>query len=165
MNRLALTSNSPRETEELGRLLGSLLTRGTFIALHGELGSGKTCFTRGVVATAAPESAHLVASPTFAIMNEYPGAIPIYHFDFYRLYSCHEIAELGFEEYLQDDGICIAEWSERLGELLPPDHLSVTFEHADDDQRHIIFEANGSETDGLLTRFAAMAKPVIFSLT
>jgi len=165
MKRLALTSNSPRETEEVGQQLGSLATRGTFIALHGELGSGKTCFTRGVVATAAPESAHLVASPTFAIMNEYTGAIPVYHFDFYRLSSCHEIAELGFEEYLHAGGICIAEWSERLGELLPPDYLSITFEHAGDDRRHIIFEANGSESEGLLTQFATLEKTVIFSLT
>lgn len=165
MKRLALTSSSPRETEELGQQLGSILTRGAFIALHGELGSGKTCFTRGVVATAAPGSAHLVASPTFAIMNEYPGAIPVYHFDFYRLSSSHEIAELGFEEYLQDDGICIAEWSERLGELLPQDHLSVTFEHTSEDQRQITFEATGSETDVLLARFATLEKPVIFSLT
>ena len=165
MTRLALTTSSSNETEELGRQLGSILTRGTFIALHGELGSGKTCFTRGVVATAAPGSAHLVASPTFAIMNEYPGALPIYHFDFYRLSGCHEIAELGFEEYFQDDGICIAEWSERLGELLPPDYMSITFEHAGDDQRHIIFEANGPETESLLTRFATLEKSVIFSLT
>lgn len=156
MTRLALTSNSPDETEELGRRLGTILTRGTFIALRGELGGGKTCFTRGVVAAAAPESAHLVASPTFAIMNEYPGVIPIHHFDFYRLSSCHEIAELGFEEYLQGDGICIAEWSERLGELLPTDYLSITFEHAGDDQRRIIFEANGPETDDLLNRFASL---------
>lgn len=165
MNRLALTSNSSCETEELGQRLGSILTRGTFIALHGELGSGKTCFTRGVVATAAPDSAHLVASPTFAIMNEYPGAIPVYHFDFYRLTNCHEIAELGFEEYLHANGICIAEWPERLGELLPRDYLSITFEHAGEDQRQIIFEANGPETKDLLTRFVTLEKPVIFSLT
>ena len=165
MNRLALTSNSPCETEELGQRLGSILTRGMFIALRGELGSGKTCFTRGVVATAAPQSAQMVASPTFAIMNEYPGEIPIYHFDFYRLSSCHEIAELGFEEYFQDDGICIAEWSERLGELLPQNYLNINFEHAGDDQRHIIFEANDAETESLLTRFATFEKPAKFSLT
>lgn len=165
MTKLALTSNSPSETEELGQRLGAVLTLGTFVALRGELGGGKTCFTRGVVAAAAPESAHLVASPTFAIMNEYPGAVPIYHFDFYRLSGCHEIAELGFEEYLQGDGICIAEWAERLGELLPTDYLSITFEHTGDDQRRIIFEANGPETDGLLNRFASLEKPVIFSLT
>ena len=165
MSRLALTSNSSCETEELGRRLGSILTRGTFIALHGELGSGKTCFTRGVVAAAAPESAHLVASPTFAIMNEYPGTVPIYHFDFYRLTNCHEIAELGFDEYLHDNGICIAEWSERLGELLPPEYLSITFEHAGDDQRQIVFASNGPETAGLLKQLAALEKPDIFSLT
>lgn len=165
MSRLAIISGSSQETEEAGRQLGALLAGGNFIALHGELGSGKTCFTRGVVAAAAPESAHLVSSPTFAIMNEYPGAIPVYHFDFYRLNNGHEIVELGFEEYLHGNGICIAEWSERLGELLPPDHLSVNFEYTGDDQRNISFEATGTETEGLLSRFAKLEKFVIFPLT
>lgn len=140
----------------MGRLFGSLLTRGTFIALHGELGSGKTCFTRGIVATAAPASAHLVASPTFAIMNEYPGPAPVYHFDFYRLAGAGEIAELGFEEYFLGDGICIAEWSERLDQLLPRDHLSITLEHAGDDERRLIFEAAGPGPEALLARFAEL---------
>lgn len=156
MIRLALVSRSPAETEELGRRFGSLLTGGTFIALQGELGSGKTCFTRGVVAAAAPASAHLVASPTFAIMNEYPASAPVYHFDFYRLASAGEIAELGFEEYFLGGGICIAEWSERLGELLPSDHLSVTLEHTGEEGRRLIFEAAGPGPEALLARFAEL---------
>lgn len=157
MKRLAILSRSSGETEEMGQWLGSVLTKGSLVALRGELGSGKTCFTRGVVATAAPESAHLVASPTFAIMNEYPGAIPVYHFDFYRLSGDNEIAELGFEEYFQGDGICVIEWSERLKELLPKDYLSVSFQHRGDDQRQVVFEANGSEPEFLLAGFATLA--------
>lgn len=164
MSRLTLISQSPDETGEMGRQLGSVLEPGIFIALRGELGGGKTCFTRGVVAGAAPESAHLVASPTFAIMNEYPGTPPVHHFDFYRLTSGHEIVELGFEEYFQGAGICIAEWSERLGDLLPPDHLGITFEYAGDDRRRITFEAVGLAPEAVLARFGMLREPLLKNL-
>lgn len=157
MTVLALHSRSAIQTEELGRRLGPLLEPGMFVALRGELGGGKTCFTRGVVDAVAPESARLVASPTFAIMNEYPGATPVYHFDFYRLSTPHEIEELGFEEYFHGDGICIAEWPERLGGLIPGDHLCVTFTHAGDDGRAITMEAGGPRAEKLLNRFADLA--------
>lgn len=159
MKRLSLATSSPAETEELGRCLGEMLTPGTFVALCGELGGGKTCFTRGVVSGAAPQSAHLVASPTFAIMNEYPGAPPIHHFDFYRFSSCHEIAELGFEDFFQGEGICLAEWAERLEELLPVERLSVTFQHDGDDRRIISIQAEGSGPEALLERLATRQQP------
>jgi tRNA threonylcarbamoyladenosine biosynthesis protein TsaE len=159
MKLLTLWTDTPGETEILGQRLGSLLTPGVFIALCGELGGGKTCFTRGIVTGAAPESAHLVASPTFAIMNEYPGTPPIYHFDFYRFSSCHEIAELGFEDYFQGHGICIAEWAEKLDELLPHERLDITFAHGGDDRRSITFTAFGSAHEALLERLAALTPP------
>ena len=149
---MVVLSRSAAQTEEIGRTLGSLLQAGSFLALFGDLGGGKTCFTRGVVAALAPGSAHLVASPTYAIMNEYPGPLPVYHFDFYRLASGEEIAELGFDDYFQDKGVCIAEWSERLGDRLPSDHLGITFEHDGDDRRRIHFEAQGPESLALLTK-------------
>jgi tRNA threonylcarbamoyladenosine biosynthesis protein TsaE len=128
------------------------------VALRGELGSGKTCFTRGIVAGAAPASAHLVASPTFAIMNEYPGEVPVHHFDFYRLATVGEIAELGFEEYLEGDGICVVEWSERLEGLLPDEHLIVTMEYSGDEQRRLTLEAGGSRSRELLARFGELTE-------
>lgn len=155
MARLVSVSDSPEATELLGQLLGKLLKPGMFIALHGELGGGKTCFTRGVIAGAAPQSSHMVASPTFAIMNEYPGAPSIYHFDFYRLASSSEIAELGFEDFFEGKGICIVEWPERMAELLPDDHLSVTFEHSGDTRRTITLESLGKRHDSLLAELAA----------
>ncbi len=154
MKQLTLCTDSPDGTEVLGQRLGSLLTPGIFIALCGELGGGKTCFTRGIVAGAAPEFSHLVASPTFAIMNEYPGTPPIYHFDFYRFSSCHEISELGFEDYFQGHGICIAEWAEKLDELLPDERLDITFAHAGEDRRSITFTACGPVAEALLERLA-----------
>lgn len=159
MQRLTLLSQSPGETELLGQRLGALLSAGMFIALCGELGGGKTCFTRGIVTGAAPEYANLVASPTFAIMNEYPAAPPIYHFDFYRFCSCHEIAELGFEEYFQGHGICIAEWAEKLEELLPSERLEITFGHAGDDRRCITFTACGTSHETLLEQLSAAEFP------
>jgi tRNA threonylcarbamoyladenosine biosynthesis protein TsaE len=149
---VVLLSRSAARTEEIGRTLGSLLQAGSFLALFGDLGGGKTCFTRGVVAALAPGSAHLVSSPTYAIMNEYPGPLPVYHFDFYRLASGDEIAELDFDDYFQDKGVCIAEWSERLGDRLPPDHLGITFEHDGGDRRRIHFEARGADYRTLLTK-------------
>lgn len=147
-------SHSPSDTENFGHRVGLLLIPGSFVALHGELGGGKTCFTRGLVSAVAPQSLHLVASPTFAIMNTYPGITPVYHFDFYRLSGEYEIFELGFEDYLQGDGICVAEWSERLGSLLPSDHLSITFKHAGEDLRQISIEAFGPEAEELLAQLA-----------
>jgi tRNA threonylcarbamoyladenosine biosynthesis protein TsaE len=147
---VTLVTRSPIETELLGRRLGSALKKGAFLALYGDLGGGKTCFTRGIVAAAAPESLHLVASPTFAIMNEYPGIVPVYHFDFYRLSSGHEIAELGFDDFFDGDGICIAEWAERLGEMLPREHIKVHFEHAGNDERRITVTASSHDLLTLL---------------
>lgn len=150
MTRVEVLTTSPRGTEQLGERLGRLLKPGMLLALHGELGGGKTCLTRGLVTGAAPDSADLVASPTFAIMNEYPGNPPVYHFDFYRLGGVNDIAELGFEEYLNGSGICIVEWAERLGDLLPADHISITFGICGDTGRNIAFEARGDMSEAVL---------------
>lgn len=154
---MQLRSVSADMTERLGRLLGSLLAPADFIALRGDLGGGKTCLTRGIVAAVAPDSARLVASPTFAIMNSYPGQPPVYHFDFYRLGGDDDIAELGFEEYFQGDGVAIVEWSERLDELLPGDRLTIDFEYAGEDERLITLSASGPRSQGLLQRFCQLA--------
>lgn len=155
-------SRSADRTEEIGRILGACLHKGAFLALYGDLGGGKTCFTRGVVTAVAPGSAHLVASPTFAIMNEYPGPVPVYHFDFYRLAGGDEIAELGFDDYFRGDGVCIVEWSERLGYTLPPDHLAVTFEYLEEDSRTISIKARGADSLAVLVKLTVQLIPEEF---
>jgi tRNA threonylcarbamoyladenosine biosynthesis protein TsaE len=150
-----ITTGSPDETEQLGAVIGSLLRPGSFLALRGDLGGGKTCLTRGVVASLAPQSSGLVASPTYAIMNSYPGSTPVYHFDFYRLTCEDDIAELGFEEYFYGDGVCVVEWSERLAELLPSDVLTLLFEYAGDDRRTITITSSGQKSDAVLEQLAA----------
>lgn len=155
MSGLEIISNSARETEELGKKLGALLPAGAFVALRGGLGGGKTCFTRGVVASVAPQSAHLVASPTFAIMNSYPGAIPVYHFDFYRMTGDNDIAELGFDDYFHGSGVCVVEWSERLSELLPDDRITVEFKYSpESDRRLISINASGDLSHAVLAHFS-----------
>jgi len=150
-----ITTGSPDETEQLGAAIGSLLRPGSFLALRGDLGGGKTCLTRGVVASLAPQSSGLVASPTYAIMNSYPGSTPVYHFDFYRLTCEDDIAELGFEEYFYGDGVCVVEWSERLAGLLPSDILTLLFEYAGDDRRTITITSSGQKSDAVLEQLAA----------
>lgn len=154
MPRIRITSSSSLETEALGGVLGSLLQPGSFLALRGDLGGGKTCLTRGVVASLAPQSSTLVASPTYAIMNCYPGNTPVYHFDFYRLTGDDDIAELGFEEYFYGDGVCVVEWSERLVELLPADVLTLLFEYAGENQRLITITGSGEKSDAVIERLA-----------
>ncbi len=154
MSVLQVSSGSPGETEELGASIGSLLPVGSFLALRGDLGGGKTCLTRGVVASLAPQSVHLVASPTYAIMNCYPGTTPVYHFDFYRLPGDNDIEELGFEDFFYGDGVCVVEWSERLVELLPPDVLTLLFEYAGEDRRLITIAGSGQSSCKVLEQLA-----------
>ncbi len=154
MPGLQITSGSPEETEKLGASIGSLLQPGSFLALRGDLGCGKTCFTRGVVASLAPQNAHMVASPTYAIMNCYPGNTPVYHFDFYRLIGDDDIAELGFEEFFYGDGVCVVEWSERLAELQPLDVLTLLFENTGENQRLITITSSGQISDNVLEQLA-----------
>jgi tRNA threonylcarbamoyladenosine biosynthesis protein TsaE len=151
-----IISNSPLETEELGAQLGSLVLPGNLLALLGGLGTGKTCFVRGIVSSAAPQSSHLVASPTFAIMNSYAGNIPVYHFDFYRLAGDNDIAELGFDDYFHGDGICVIEWSERLSDLLPDDYVTVQFEYSGDNRRQITLTSTGQMSKKTLERLALL---------
>ena len=120
---MELITHSPEETIQLGRLLGKQLQAGDILALIGELGSGKTCLTRGICQ--GLDVSDEVTSPTFVLINEYHGRLPVYHFDFYRLNSEEEIWDLGIEDYLNRDGVCIIEWAERGLSLLPADHLDI----------------------------------------
>ena len=156
MTRLEILSTSPGQTEQIGQILGGALAAGSVVALDGELGGGKTCFARGVVSAVAPESAGLVASPTFAIMNEYPGRTTVYHFDFYRLSGPGDIIELGFEEFLNGPGVVLAEWAERLGDLLPQESVRILFERVDDERRRIVIEAAGPRYEAVLSRVSGV---------
>ena len=131
-------TNSPSETEAVGAALGRILTPGTVIAYRGDLGAGKTAFTRGLArGLGATES---VTSPTYTIVNEYTtGRMPLFHFDMYRLRSSEDLFDIGWDDYLERGGVCAVEWSENVASALPEDTVYVTIaRHAQhEDWRHI----------------------------
>lgn len=124
-NRMkTLRTNSAEETMKIGMKLGSLLKAGDIVCLSGGLGTGKTAFTQGLARGLSIED-H-ITSPTFTIVNEYSGRLPLYHFDVYRISDPEEMFEIGFEEYLYGDGAVVIEWAELVKELLPEEYIGVT---------------------------------------
>lgn len=117
-------SHSEAETQAIGRELGRRLKPGTVLAYRGDLGMGKTAFTRGLADGLGCSGR--VASPTFTIVNEYEGPIPLFHFDLYRLPDADALFDIGWEDYLDRGGVCAVEWSERAAEALPEGTVWVT---------------------------------------
>lgn len=119
-------TGSPEETEVLGAALGEKLHVGDYVALRGDLGAGKTAFTRGLIRHFLPNTS--VKSPSYTLVNEYRGAeCPIYHFDMYRIESEDDLLSIGYYDYLED-GICIVEWSEKIPYAIPSAHYCVSIE-------------------------------------
>lgn len=139
-------SSSPGETRAIGARLGALLGPGSVLALHGELGSGKTCFVQGLADGLGIARSAGVSSPTFVIINEYPARIPLFHFDLYRLPGGRELVELGWGDYLDRGGVIAIEWAERMGDLLPDGHLAVTLEVTGERTRLITISGKGADT-------------------
>ncbi|PYJ74105.1 MAG: tRNA (adenosine(37)-N6)-threonylcarbamoyltransferase complex ATPase subunit type 1 TsaE [Verrucomicrobia bacterium] len=129
-------SNSPAETEAIGRQFAKELNVGSILALEGELGSGKTQFTKGLVA--GLESSAPVTSPTFTIVHEYPGGrLPVYHFDFFRLENRESVAQLGLDDYFFGDGVSVIEWPDRFPEFIPKQARWILFEIRSENARMI----------------------------
>ena len=140
---MELLSHSPEDTEDIGARLAQRLGPGAVVAFTGDLGAGKTAFTRGLAAGLGCRGR--VTSPTFTIVNEYDGPIPLFHFDMYRLGSEEELFDIGWEDYLARPGICAVEWSEQVADALPEDAVTVTLSrHPDHDGWRIITVEGGS---------------------
>jgi tRNA threonylcarbamoyladenosine biosynthesis protein TsaE len=142
-NKIILQTRSARETTELGKLVGRLLERGCVVALFGELGSGKTQFIKGLAQGIRVDRRYPVSSPSFTLINEYPGRIPLFHFDLYRLNEAKNLEELGYEEYFYGDGITAVEWAERAASLMPSQHLRVEMAWVSATHRQIVITAIG----------------------
>ena len=121
----SISSHSEQETEQLGEQVARRLPRGTVIAYTGELGTGKTAFTRGLARGLGCRGR--VTSPTFTIVNEYEGDIPLFHFDLYRLGSSDELFDIGWEDYLARGGVCAVEWSERAEDAFDGSTVRIDF--------------------------------------
>jgi len=120
-----LISHSPEETRQIAASLIHEHSGRLVLALHGELGSGKTCFVQGLAAALGTRRA--ITSPTFTVINEYKGPRPLYHIDLYRLNNPDEALGIGFEDYLEADGVTAVEWAERAGDLLPAHAIHIYF--------------------------------------
>lgn len=132
-------SESEIETKKIAADYAQTVKPGDVICLNGNLGAGKTQFVRGFV-QGMGISGDVVTSPTFTLINEYNGEIPVYHFDCYRLEYFREAVEIGAEEYLYGNGVCIVEWPDRISELLPPGAKHITFTITGKNRRNIIFQ-------------------------
>ena len=131
-------THSPAETEKIGEALGNIIPAGTVIAYRGDLGAGKTAFTRGLARGLGYKEA--VTSPTYTIVNEYLGGrLPLFHFDMYRLASAEDLWDIGWEDYLDRNGVCAVEWSENVEEAME-DAMSVTIERLGEADRRISIE-------------------------
>jgi len=132
---MIIITNSEKETICEGEKLGRTLKPGSIVALHGELGAGKTAFTRGIAAGLGISAN--VSSPTFTIVNEYSGDIPLFHFDMYRLENEDELFDIGWDDYHDRGGICVVEWSEKVPGAFHPDTIIVKIDNLGDDTRRI----------------------------
>ena len=138
-------TNSPLETEMVGEKLAKILLPGAVIAYRGDLGAGKTAFTRGLARGLG--YAEPVTSPTYTIVNEYLGGrMPLFHFDMYRLHSSDDLWDIGWEDYLDRGGVCAVEWSENVADAME-NAIVITIEKLGDDARRITLEGGESLAD------------------
>jgi tRNA threonylcarbamoyladenosine biosynthesis protein TsaE len=141
MNRLELITQSPEETQALGRRLGKIAQASDVILLVGKLGAGKTCLTQGIAWGLSIDE--YAASPSFVLVRELYGRLPLYHVDFYRLENLEEIAELGLDEYFYGKGVTVVEWAEKALELLPPENLLIEMEYVAENERRLKLKPSG----------------------
>ena len=138
---MTIITNSEAETVLEGERLGKTLSPGAIVALYGGLGAGKTAFTRGLALGLGINAA--VSSPTFTIVNEYLGEIPLFHFDMYRLETEAELFDIGWDDYLERGGVCAVEWSEKVPAAIPPDAITVKLTNLGSNARELKLEVAG----------------------
>lgn len=137
---MKVITNNENETYELGKKVGRLIKPSSVISLNGDLGAGKTHFTKGLAA--GLEVNEYITSPSFTILNEYEGRMPLYHFDVYRIDDIDEMYEVGFEEYLYGSGVCVVEWGDMVFDMLPEDTINIRINSFGENTREIVIEEN-----------------------
>ncbi len=148
------TSTDPDQTRHLGRLLGEVAAPGLVVLLNGELGAGKTCFAQGVAAGLRVATDSPVTSPSYTLLNIHQGTLPLYHFDLYRLARVDDLADLGYDEIAEGDGLTLVEWADRMS-TLPDASLSITISRVSESERHFSFVALDARGKVMLESVAA----------
>lgn len=149
VSSLTLTSEGADETINIGQIIGRFLQKGDIVALVGELGSGKTCITQGIARGLNVPESYYITSPTFTLINEYPGRIPLYHLDIYRLSGSQDLIDMGYEEYFYGDGIIVIEWAEKIRNILPDGTLFINLMYVDENTRSISISGNRKRSAAL----------------
>lgn len=135
MEEKIVNIKNQKEAESFGKKIGKEARPGTVIALTGDLGTGKTTLTKSIAE--GLEIDEVITSPTFTIVKEYKGKLPLYHFDVYRIGDPEEMYELGYEEYFYGNGVCVVEWADIIEELLPEDAMRINIEYGDNEGERI----------------------------
>jgi len=156
MKSLKLASHSPDETRELGVRLGELSEPGNIFLLSGNLGVGKTCLTQGIVWGLGSQEYAL--SPTFVLMRELKGRLPLYHIDLYRLDRIEEVSDLGLDDYLFGQGLCVIEWAEKGLDILPTEHLLIKIDYLSESERQFEMFPKGKRYEKLLDKLRKIIK-------
>ncbi|UCC16636.1 MAG: tRNA (adenosine(37)-N6)-threonylcarbamoyltransferase complex ATPase subunit type 1 TsaE [Dehalococcoidales bacterium] len=141
MNELEIISHSQEDTRKIGTIIGELGVAGDVLLLEGKLGAGKTCLTQGIALGLGIDD--YVLSPTFVIMRELYGRLPLYHIDLYRLDDIEESMDLGLDDYLYGDGISVLEWAEKAISIMPRNHLLIRIDYINDMERKLLLEPSG----------------------
>lgn len=141
MERLELISHKPSETRRFGASIGKLAMPGDILLLVGKLGTGKTCLTQGIARGLGIEE--YIPSPSFVLIRQFYGRLPLYHIDLYRLDLPQEIADLGLDDYLYGKGICVIEWAEKGLSLMPPEYMLIKIDYLGDTERSLKLETYG----------------------
>ncbi len=141
MGEFELTSSSPEETKKIGTVIGEMAVPGDVLLLEGKLGAGKTCLTQGIALGLGIED--YVLSPTFVIMREMYGRLPLYHIDLYRLDDIEESMDLGLDDYFYGDGVSVVEWAEKAISIMPRNRLLVRINYLSDTERRLFLEPSG----------------------
>ena len=145
-----IISHSPEQTQRLGTRIGELALRGDIFLLSGELGAGKTCLTQGIAWGLDIDEYTL--SPSFVIVREHQGRLPLYHIDLYRLDDIAEIMELGLDNYLYGDGVCVIEWAEKGLSILPAEHLLIEISYLSDTERSLTLKSSSQRYREILAQ-------------
>ena len=149
---MVLQTQSTSETIRIGKSIGSLLRPGDVVALVGELGTGKTQFIKGLATGVGVGKPTYISSPSFTLINEYPGKVPFYHIDLFRLQSEKEAEELGLEEYFQGEGITAIEWADKIPSLLPKEVLWIHIHYTGKDTRSLEIAGRGKRYEDLMKK-------------
>ncbi|MCL0031982.1 tRNA (adenosine(37)-N6)-threonylcarbamoyltransferase complex ATPase subunit type 1 TsaE [Dehalococcoidia bacterium] len=148
MTKFIIKSASPDETQEIGFCIGQNVQSGDVILLSGELGSGKTCLTQGIARGLGVEG--YVRSPTFVLVSEHQGRIPLYHMDIYRLNDISEVLGIGLDEYMEGSGVSVIEWADKAIEAFPSDCLAIKFTYSVGNERTLDLNFKGNHYDSMI---------------